>query len=263
MCTAELDSLTDITEQAGLDAANESEGNPHTTHLHGDIDEAAEAMTAALQEMQGSVERLAPNMGVVSSIVSCISEAIIHVDDSRPGSRNDGADAEEGLVIFQMMMISIQDIAKTAQEIVIKSSSDPSQLGGLANHISANYQSLATDTRGAINNTENTDIANRIKSSVQDLGKVTIELVKSTGSCQTAKNDSFVLRDVSENARNVGEKCSNVLSTLNALARGTHALENAANTVSGILGDLDTAIMFATEGTLNADMDEEVFAGKY
>ena len=192
-----------------------------------------------------------------------ISEAIIQVDDYRPGSRNDGAEAEEGLVTFQTrMMTSTKEIAKTAQEIVIKSSSDPSQLGGLANHISTNYQSLATDTRGAINNTENTDMANRIKSSVQDLGQVTIELVKSTGSCQTAQNDSFVLRDVSENARNVGEKCSNVLSTLNALARGTHALENAANTVSGILGDLDTTIMFATAGTLNADMDEEIFAGK-
>merc|ERR1712176_1356909 len=75
-----------------------------------------------------------------------------------------------------------------------------------------------------------------------------------------AQNDSFVLRDVADNARNVGEKCSNVLSSLNALARGTHALENAANTVSGILGDLDTTIMFATAGTLNADTDEEVFA---
>merc|ERR1719204_2137201 len=244
-----------------LYAAKESGGNPRATHVHGDIDESAEAMTAALQEMQGSVEKLAPNMGVVSSIVNCISEAIIQVDDYRPGSRNDGAEAEEGLVTFQTrMMTSTKEIAKTAQEIVIKSSSDPSQLGGLANHISTNYQSLATDTRGAINNTENADMANRIKSSVQDLGQVTIELVKSTGSCQTAQNDSFVLRDVSENARNVGEKCSNVLSTLNALARGTHALENAANTVSGILGDLDTTIMFATAGTLNADMDEEIFA---
>merc|ERR1719347_1239586 len=157
-------------------------------------------------------------------------------------------------------MTSTKEIAKTAQEIVIKSSSDPSQLGGLANHISSHYQSLAADTRGAINNTENTDMANRIKSSVQDLGQVTIELVKSTGSCQTAQNDSFVLRDVSENARNVGERCANVLSSLNAIARGTHALENAANTVSGILGDLDTTIMFATAGTLNADADDEVFA---
>ena len=257
-----LDQTKTVAEcaQQLLYAAKESGGNPRATHVHGDIDESADAMTASLQEMQATLEKLAPNMGVVSSIVNCISEAIIQVDDYRPGSRND---TEEGLVTFQTrMMTSTKEIAKTAQEIVIKSSSDPSQLGGLANHISGHYQTLASDTRGAIQNTENSDMAARIKNSVQDLGQVTIELVKSTGSCQTAQNDSFVLRDVSDNARNVGEKCANVLSSLNALARGTHALENAANTVSGILGDLDTTIMFATAGTLNADTDEEVFAGK-
>ena len=50
------------------------------------------------------------------------------------------------------------------------------------------------------------------------------------------------------------------MSALSAASSGTHALENAANTVSGILGDLDTTIMFATAGTLNADNDEEAFA---
>merc|ERR1719153_596439 len=123
---------------------------------HGDIDESADAMASSLQEMQSTVEKLAPNMGVVSSIVSCLSEAIFQVDDYRPSSRND---TEEGLVSFQSrMMTSTKEIAKTAQEIVIKSSSDPSQLGSLANHISSHYQSLAAETRGAINNTENTEM---------------------------------------------------------------------------------------------------------
>jgi len=166
-----------------------------------------------------------------------------------------------GLVQYQSrMMISTKEIAKTAQDIVIKSSSSPNALGGLANHISGHYQKLATDSKGAIQNTQSNELAMRIKSSVQDLGQVTIELVKATGSCQITPNDSFVLRDVSESARNVGDRCANVLSSLNAIARGTHALENAANTVSGILGDLDTTIMFATAGTLNADQDDEVFA---
>merc|ERR1719431_1083965 len=159
-----------------------------------------------------------------------------------------------------MMMISTKEIAKTAQDIVIKSSSSPNALGGLANHISGHYQNLATDSKGAIQNTQSNELAMRIKSTVQDLGQVTIELVKATGSCQMTPNDSFVLKDVSETARNVGDQCANVLSSLNAISRGTHALENAANTVSGILGDLDTTIMFATAGTLNADQDDDVFA---
>lgn len=245
-----------------LYAAKESGGNPRATHVHGDIDESAEAMSSSLQEVQSTVEKLAPNMGVVSSIVNCLSEAIFQVDDYRQESSC--SDSEEGLVQYQSrMMISTKEIAKTAQDIVIKSSSSPNALGGLANHISGHYQNLATDSKGAIQNTQSNELAMRIKSTVQELGQVTIELVKATGSCQMTPNDSFVLKDVSETARNVGDRCANVLSSLNAISRGTHALENAANTVSGILGDLDTTIMFATAGTLNADQDDEVFAGKY
>lgn len=243
-----------------LYAAKESGGNPRATHVHGDIDESAEAMSQSLQEMQSTVVKLAPNMGVVSSIVNCLSEAIFQVDDYRHDSAGN-SDTDEGLSNFQSrMMISTKEIAKTAQEIVIKSSSSPTALGGLANHISSHYQNLATDSKGAIQNTQSNELAMNIKSCVQDLGQVTIALVKATGDCQMNPSDSFVLRDVSENARNVGDRCTNVLSSLNAIAKGTHALENAANTVSGILGDLDTTIMFATAGTLNADQDDEVFA---
>ena len=50
---------------------------------------------------------------------------------------------------------------------------------------------------------------------------------------------------MSDSVRNVGEKYANVLSSLNAIAHGTHPLENAANTVSVNLGDMDTTFMFA------------------
>ena len=49
---------------------------------------------------------------------------------------------------------------------------------------------------------------------------------------------------------------SYVLAALQAGARGTHACINAASTVSGIIGDLDTTIMFASAGTLNPEGNE-------
>ena len=52
---------------------------------------------------------------------------------------------------------------------------------------------------------------------------------------------------------------SHLLAALQAGSRGTQACINAASTVSGIIGDLDTTIMFATAGTLNAE-GEESFA---
>ena len=110
------------------------------------------------------------------------------------------------------MMSNTKEIARTAQEIVIKSSSDPNQLGNLASHMSVCYQELARDSKGASSGTANAEVGQRIRKSVQELGKVTIDLVKATGTCQMSPGDSFALRDVSEHARSVGEKCSHVLA---------------------------------------------------
>jgi talin len=210
-----LDQTKTVAEcaQQLLYAVKESGGNPKASHVHGDIDESADAMNSSIQELIGTIEKLAPNLGVVSRIVNCITEAIFTVEDYRPGSRQSvgqggaGVDSVDSFVNLQTkMMTSTKEIAKTAQDIVIKSSSDPDQLGHLANHISTCYQRLAVDAKSASLSTGNAETGNRIRSSVQDLGKATIELVKAIGACQMTPNDTFALRDVSENARAVGEK---------------------------------------------------------
>ena len=65
---------------------------------------------------------------------------------------------------------------------------------------------MAADAKSASSGMGNADIGTRIRSSVKELGNSTIELIKATGSCQMSPQDSFALRDVSENARSVGEK---------------------------------------------------------
>lgn len=50
------------------------------------------------------------------------------------------------------------------------------------------------------------------------------------------------------------------MAALQAGSQGTQACINAASTVSGIIGDLDTTIMFATAGTLNAEKEGENFS---
>ena len=49
------------------------------------------------------------------------------------------------------------------------------------------------------------------------------------------------------------------MAALQDSSRGTQACINAASVVSGIIGDLDTTIMFATAGTLNSDTDQDSF----
>ena len=72
--------------------------------------------------------------------------------------------------------------------------------------------------------------------------------------------DTYIQNEISDCSKIVTEKVSQVLATLQAESRGTQACINAASTVSGIIGDLDTTIMFATAGTLHAENESETFA---
>jgi talin len=123
-----LDQTKTVAEcaQQLLYAVKESGGNPKASHIHGDIEESADAMNSSIQELIGTIEKLAPNLGVVSRIVNCITEAIFTVEDYRPGSRQSigqggaGADSVDSFVNLQTkMMTSTKEIAKTAQVTIL------------------------------------------------------------------------------------------------------------------------------------------------
>src|SRR6218665_2891762 len=58
----------------------------------------------------------------------------------------------------------------------------------------------------------------------------------------------------------VSEGAGFVLAALQSGSRGTQACIDAANLVQSIISDIDTTIMFATSGTLNADNANDTFA---
>ena len=64
---------------------------------------------------------------------------------------------------------------------------------------------------------------------------------------------------MAECAKNISEKACYVLAALQAGSRGTQACIHAANSVQGIIGDIDTTIMFANSGTLNPEHPDDTF----
>jgi len=165
--------------------------------------------------------------------------------------------ATESYVDYQSRMVAAaKEIARLSQEMVLKSSLDVSQLPQLSSDVSHHYSQLANDARGAVATTISPDVGVRIRCGVQELGRACIDLVRCGGNVQFAKGDQFAQRDLSDANRLVSEKVSEILAALQAGSRGTQACINAASTVSGIIGDLDTTIMFATAGTLHAEGDE-------
>ncbi|XP_071942853.1 talin-1-like isoform X3 [Antedon mediterranea] len=236
-----------------LYAAREGGGNPKARHTHSAIEESAEGMKEAVDDLNNTLEDAASQFGMVAGMMETISKAIIVTDDNITEMDGDFVDYQTSMVK------SCKAIIKTAQDMVGKSNSDVGELGTLANSLSHEYANLAHESRGARSNAS-PEVGQRIKSSVQDLGRASVDLVKNGGMVQGNPTDSLAKRELVDSARSVSEKANTVMAALTAGSRGTQACINAYSTVSGIIGDLDTTIMFATAGTLNAEPDGTTFA---
>ncbi|XP_012276723.1 talin-1 isoform X2 [Orussus abietinus] len=235
----------------------ESAGNPKAVNLHAEVDEMVESTRDALQELQNTLESISTSSGIVTGLIDTISRAMVRLEDRRSST----IDTVDSYVDYQTRMVeAAKEIARLAQEMSTKSSTDVGRLGPLAVDISHKYTQLARDACGASAAASNADVSSRLRSGVQELGRVCVDIVRSAGTCQMSPGDAYAQREVAENSRAVTEKVSQVLAALQAGSRGTQACINAASTVSGIIGDLDTTIMFATAGTLHAENEDDTFA---
>ncbi|MEQ2179168.1 Talin-2 [Goodea atripinnis] len=174
------------------------------------------------------------------------------------------------------MMVTLNEAASEVG-MMTKSVTSPDELGALASQVTVDYSQLAVQGRLAAHTAEPEEVRRKlrplvtlikltsvslqigfqIKSRVQELGHGCIFLVQKAGALQISPSDSFTKRELIDCARAVTEKVSLVLSALQAGNKGTQACITAASAVSGIIADLDTTIMFASAGTLNAENDEE------
>ncbi|XP_076258491.1 talin_middle and talin-RS domain-containing protein rhea isoform X2 [Rhynchophorus ferrugineus] len=249
-------SVTESTLQL-VYASKDCGGNPKAVKVHPDIDETADFAKVAIQELVQSLEVISTQSGKVSSVVDNLTRAMTRLTDHRASliiSDN------EGYVDYQTRMVECaKDVAKIAGEMATKAAIDSQELASLSAKLAHKYTQLSNDSIGAAASATNAEIGLRLKEVVQQLGGACVELVQASGQCLIAKDD-IILREVGDCSRNVTEKVSRVLATLQSGSKGTQACINAASTVSGIIGDLETTIMFATAGNLNPENEEESFA---
>uniref|UniRef100_A0A8C1IQE7 Talin 2a n=1 Tax=Cyprinus carpio TaxID=7962 RepID=A0A8C1IQE7_CYPCA len=252
-----LDQTKTLTESAlqMLYSAKEGGGNPKAAHTHEAIAEAAQLMREAVDDLLLTLNEAASEVGMVSGMVDLIADAMGKLGEGTP------PEPEGSFVEYQTTMVRYSKaIAVSAQEMITKSVSAPEDLGSLASQVTADYRQLAVQGRLAASTAEPEEIGFQIKTRVQELGHGCIVLVQKAGALQISPSDSFTKRELIECARAVTEKVSMVLSALQAGNKGTQACITAGSAVSGIIADLDTTIMFASAGTLNAENDSDSFA---
>lgn len=238
-------------------ATKDCGGNTKAINMHPEIDECANSTKDAIKELVKNLETISTQSGIVSGVVDNLTRAMTRLTDHRASLI---ISDDDNYVDYQTRMVECaKDIAKIAGEMSTKASIEPQRLAPLSADLSHRYVQLANDSVGAAAASTNGEVSMRLKEVVQALGGACIDLVRAGGDCQV-RRDEMALRDIGDCSRNVTEKVSRVLATLQSGSRGTQACINAASTVSGIIGDLDTTIMFATAGNLNPDNEHESFA---
>uniref|UniRef100_A0A8D2NVC2 Talin 1 n=1 Tax=Zosterops lateralis melanops TaxID=1220523 RepID=A0A8D2NVC2_ZOSLA len=252
-----LDQTKTLAESAlqMLYTAKEAGGNPkQAAHTQEALEEAVQMMKEAVEDLTTTLNEAASAAGVVGGMVDSITQAINQLDEGPMG------EPEGTFVDYQTTMVkTAKAIAVTVQEMVTKSTTNPDELGILANQLTHDYGQLAQEAKPAALTAENEEIGSHIKRRVQELGHGCAALVTKAGALQCSPSDAYTKKELIETARKVSEKVSHVLAALQAGNRGTQACITAASAVSGIIADLDTTIMFATAGTLNRE-NSETFA---
>ncbi|NXM91090.1 TLN1 protein, partial [Oenanthe oenanthe] len=252
-----LDQTKTLAESAlqMLYTAKEAGGNPkQAAHTQEALEEAVQMMKEAVEDLTTTLNEAASAAGVVGGMVDSITQAINQLDEGPMG------EPEGSFVDYQTTMVkTAKAIAVTVQEMVTKSTTNPDELGILANQLTHDYGQLAQEAKPAALTAENEEIGSHIKRRVQELGHGCAALVTKAGALQCSPSDAYTKKELIESARKVSEKVSHVLAALQAGNRGTQACITAASAVSGIIADLDTTIMFATAGTLNRE-NSETFA---
>ncbi|XP_050558739.1 talin-1 [Spodoptera frugiperda] len=241
--------------------ARTAAGNPRAVSAHSKVDMQVSQCRSALAELQAQVRELSAARGAIGPLLDTMQRAIARLTEHRM-SLIGSYDESDSYVDYQTRMVgAAKEIARLATDMTAKSATDASRLVQLGNEMCQRYEQLAqdSDSVGASATTPNSDIANRIRVAVVELGEGVSELIKAGGHCRLSAIPQNQ-RAVADSAKIVNEKVIAVLGALQAGSRGTQACIDAAATIAAIIGDLDTTILFASAGTLHSEKESDTFS---
>ncbi|CAB3407941.1 unnamed protein product [Caenorhabditis bovis] len=225
-------------------ACRDSQGNPHA-QPH--VEEAAGQLKHAIGDVRRTISRVSNDQVALRGMVDTISLSIANTD-IETSTQGSIADSQTRMNSY------LEEIRRTAQEMPHCNTND---LGPASLNLSEKYRLVASDVRQAVGMLPEAEVGQKLKVAVQKLGTSCIDTVKVAGQRRAHPDDERIYRELIGKTDTVVERVDQVLAALHEASRGTQACINAANTVSGIIGDLDTTIMFATSGSLNMSGDQK------
>ena len=222
------------------------------------LHEAAQEIANNMKELEKTYIYGAPGQEQYVSALSIMKYATRELTDPTPSVSGDEMQ-DIGSVKFKLMT-STREIAHLAQDILTKSNTDPEKLDGLTPRLAQYYKNLTSDINFVLDQTKDDESEKETRELARDLGQSITELIEHTCTQQINPEESCMM-SIASNAQSVAENSVKVLTSVNAIAKRAQALDQIASSLSGIVNNLDTTIMFASAGTLNTEDGTDGFAG--
>lgn len=122
--------------------------------------------------------------------------------DTTPGGEVEGTYADYQAVTFR----NCKNLARYAQDMVLKSSSNPGELSNSSRELTGTYSHLVDSARGALATIESPEIASRLKQTGYNLGEACKDLIHAGASVQGNSEDMRSKRELADCAKVVSEK---------------------------------------------------------
>jgi len=148
------------------------------------------------------------------------------------------------------VMQASKDLADTVGEVMGKSKS-PEDLGDLAQQVSSKYKKLVKSARGAAANANDEDVRQGVLDSVRALGSSNVRLVDMMKQAAGNPNDPSNRQKLGGGVRDITTNVAKVVGAIKEGSKGLQICMNCIEAIDEVIGELETALVFAQAGQLD------------
>ncbi|KAL7064228.1 hypothetical protein AAHC03_04719 [Spirometra sp. Aus1] len=255
--------LLESSEQLVL-AAREAGGNPKSIHLHAPIEDAVRSQIDSCEDLLSAIDSIVTQRDFMEKLMAVLAQSQSVVDQPARVP----PDAHFTDYQARMLRLARHMEQQTQAAVIVSRRADAAaELPPVTNNLAQDYAELCLVSRDASETLPDGRQSDQLRSAVKNVGNATRALIQSatSGAFATARDGlGRQLAEGSPSQRNLdyaaglmNDRLRELIALLEAQGPGTQACLQGASTVSGIIADLDTTILFASSGTLHPPIHDD------
>ncbi|VDN98923.1 unnamed protein product [Rodentolepis nana] len=253
-----------------VSAAKQAGGNPRNDGIRVAVNDCVNAQVASCEELLSAIEGISSQQNFMNKLMAVLDESQNLVD--KPGRIPSDAHFTD----YQSRLLRLVRHMEQQTEVTVRTARRPQEtasqeITGLVQSLAQDYAEICMISRDACETIRDPHEAEKLRWAVKNLGQTTRGLILATVNAASSKSDTSSLtrkgalvrppasiRSLDFSAGAMNERLRELIALLEAQGPGTQACLQGASTVSGIIADLDTTILFASSGTLHPPIRDDV-----